>query len=106
MYEGLPLTVIESLVCGDRVVMTRLDGVADWLEDMIPDADIRYVDLPKMKGADEAVEEELPVFEKRLAQTLEDAIRTVKQENRGLVKNRACDVSRISWQKIAQEVIR
>ena len=49
---------------------------------------------------------ELPVFEKRLAQTLEDAIRTVKQENRGLVKNRACDVSRISWQKIAQEVIR
>ena len=106
MYEGLPLTVIESLACGDRVVMTRLDGVADWLEDMIPDADIRYVDLPKMKGADEAVEEELPVFEKRLAQTLEDAIRTVKQENRGLVKNRACDVSRISWQKIAQEVIR
>ena len=106
MYEGLPLTVIESLACGDRVVMTRLDGVADWLEDMIPDADIRYVDLPKMKGADEAVEEELPVFEKRLAQALEDAIRTVKQENRGLVKNRACDVSRISWQKIAQEVIR
>ena len=106
MYEGLPLTVIESLACGDRVVMTRLDGVADWLEDMIPDADIRYVDLPKMKGADEAVEEELPAFEKRLAQTLEDAIRTVKQENRGLVKNRACDVSRISWQKIAQEVIR
>ena len=96
MYEGLPLTVIESLACGDRVVMTRLDGVADWLEDMIPDADIRYVDLPKMKGA----------VEKRLAQALEDAIRTVKQENRGLVKNRACDVSRISWQKIAQEVIR
>ena len=29
MYEGLPLTVIESLACGDRVVMTRLDGVAD-----------------------------------------------------------------------------
>ena len=42
-----------------------------------------------MKGADEAVEEELPVFEKRLAQTLEDAIRTVKQEKlgAGMVKN-------------------
>lgn len=106
MYEGLPLTVIESLACGDRVVMTRLDGVTDWLEDMLPDADIRYVDLPKMKGADEAVEEELPAFEKRLAQALEDAIWAVKQENRGLVKNRVCDVSGISWQKIAQEVIR
>ena len=63
MYEGLPLTVIESLACGDRVVMTRLDGVADWLEDMIPDADIRYVDLPKMKGADEAVRR-TPVLKK------------------------------------------
>ena len=59
MYEGLPLTVIESLACGDRVVMTRLDGVTDWLEDMLPDADIRYVDLPKMKGADEAAHGEL-----------------------------------------------
>ena len=59
-----------------------------------------------MKGVDEAVEEELPAFEKRLAQVLEDAIWTVKQEHRGLVKNKACDVSRISWQKIAQEVIR
>ncbi len=62
--KRLPLTVIESLACGDRVVMTRLDGVADWLEDMLPDTDIRYMDLPKMKGADEAVEEELPVLKK------------------------------------------
>ena len=80
--------------------------MTDWLEDMLPDADIRYVDLPKMKGADEAVEEELPAFEKRLAQALEDAIWAVKQGNRGLVKNRVCDVSGISWEKIAQEVIR
>ena len=50
MYEGLPLTVIESLACGDRVVMTKLEGIAEWLADMVPDADIRYVLPPGMKG--------------------------------------------------------
>ena len=98
MYEGLPLTVIESLACGDRVVMTELDGITEWLADMVPDADIRYVKLPKMKGPDEAVEEELPAFEQRLAETLKLAI--------DAGDTNACDVSRISWQKIAEEVIR
>lgn len=98
MYEGLPLTVIESLACGDRVVMTELNGVTGWLADMVPDADIRYVKLPKMKRADEAVEEELPAFERRLADALKDAI----EEKH----TKACDVSRISWQKIAEEVVR
>ena len=98
MYEGLPLTVIESLACGDRVVMTELDGITEWLADMVPDADIRYVKLPKMKGPDEAVEEDLPAFEQRLAETLKLAI------DAGNTKT--CDVSRISWQKIAEEVIR
>lgn len=98
MYEGLPLTVIESLACGDRVVMTELDGITEWLADMVPDADIRYVKLPKMKGPDEAVEEELPAFERRLAEALKNAI--------DAKHTKACDVSRISWQKIAEEVIR
>ncbi len=98
MYEGLPLTVIESLACGDRVVMTELDGITEWLADMVPDADIRYVKLPEMKGLDEAVEEDLPAFEQRLAETVKIAI------DAGYTK--ACDVSRISWQKIAEEVIR
>ena len=105
MYEGLPLTVIESLACGDRVVMTKLEGITEWLADMVPDADIRYVDLPEMKGPDEAVEEDLPVFEKRLAETLNDTVINVLKEKQTHTDT-ACDVSRISWQKIAQEVIR
>ena len=90
--------MIESLACGDRVVMTELDGITEWLADMVPDADIRYVKLPKMKGPDEAMEEDLPAFEQRLAETLKLAI------DAGNTKT--CDVSRISWQKIAEEVIR
>ncbi len=98
MYEGLPLTVIESLACGDRVVMTKLEGIAEWLADMVPDADIRYVLPPGMKGTDEPLEEELPAFESRLAEALREAIEEKDTKE--------CDVSRISWQKIAREVIR
>lgn len=98
MYEGLPLTVIESLACGDRVVMTKLEGIAEWIDDMVPDADIRYVLPPGMKGTDEPLEEELPAFESRLAEALREAI-----EEKDI---KECDVSRISWQKIAREVIR
>ena len=98
MYEGLPLTVIESLACGDRVVMTKLEGIAEWLADMVTDADIRYVLPPGMKGTDEPLEEELPEFESRLAEALREAIEEKDTKE--------CDVSRISWQKIAREVIR
>ena len=98
MYEGLPLTVIESLACGDRVVMTKLEGIAEWLADMVPDADIRYVLPPGMKGTDEPLEEELPEFESRFAEALREAIEEKDTKE--------CDVSRISWQKIAREVIR
>ena len=96
MYEGLPLTVIESLACGDRVVMTKLEGIAEWLADMVPDADIRYVLPPGMKGTDEPLEEELPEFESRLAEALREAIEEKDTKE--------CDVSRISWQKIAPEL--
>ncbi len=47
---------------------------------------------------DEPLEEELPEFESRLAEALREAIEEKD--------TKACDVSRISWQKIAREVIR
>ena len=97
-FEGLPLTVIEALACGDRVVMTNLAGIPQWLSENAMDADIRYVDLPKMINADEPLEEELPAFEKRLADALCESIRNPHKKN--------ADTSRISWDNIAKEVLR
>lgn len=96
-FEGIPLTVIEALACGDRVVMTDLPGIREWLSQTAPGADIRYVTLPAIKNTDEPVEEELPEFERKLAKALMDSI---EQGMRG-----TSDVSGISWERIAEEVL-
>jgi len=97
-FEGLPLTVIEALACGDRVVMTNLPGIPEWLSENALHADIRYVDLPQMINADEPIKEELPAFEKRLAKALMESIETKERI--------IADVSKISWESMAREVTR
>lgn len=96
-FEGIPLTVIEALACGDRVVITNLPGIPEWLSENVVNGDVRYVELPEMIHADEPLEEELPAFEKRLAKALEESIYTPQ--------NGCADTSRISWEQIAKKVI-
>ena len=96
-YEGIPLTVIEALACGLRVVLTDLPGVGDWLREFVSDADIRYVTLPTVINTDEAVPEELPAFEMRLAEALKESIHAGA--------SRPADVSRISWERIGDLVL-
>lgn len=97
-FDGLPLTVIEALACKDRVVMTDLPGIEDWISESVPGADVSYVALPEMRNTDEPVKEALPEFEIRLAEALKASIEKGWTES--------ADVSRISWKTIAGEVIR
>ena len=80
--------MIEALACGNRVVMTDLPGIADWLSDAVPGADIRYVRMPGMCNADEPVEEDLPAFEERLEDALAQSILQGKtrRKNEGSTK--------------------
>lgn len=96
-YEGIPLTVIEALACGCRVVISDLPGVREWLDEFVTGADIRYVPLPTIRNTDEAVEEELPAFEQRLADALRESIHSPTTG--------PCDVSRISWERIGNLVL-
>lgn len=96
--EGLPLTVIEALACGDRVVMTDLPGVKEWLGTYAPGADVRYVTLPLMRNVDEAVPATLPDFERRIGQRIWEAVEAGETKE--------VDVSGLSWTKIADAVLK
>lgn len=96
-FEGIPLTVIEALACGDRVVMTDLPGIKEWITSVSSNADVRYVTLPRMRNADEPLEGDLPKFERELADTLKASI--LQKETH------LADVSRISWEAIARKVL-
>ena len=96
-FDALPLTVIEALACGDRVVVTDLPGIQEWLGANAPGADVRYVPLPRMENTDEPVAEDLPAFEERLAKALEESIRSSTETK--------ADVSGISWEGISRRVL-
>ena len=96
-FDALPLTVIEALACGDRVVVTDLPGIQEWLGANAPGADVRYVPLPRMENTDEPVAEDLPAFEERLAKALEESIRSSTGTK--------ADVSGISWEGISRRVL-
>lgn len=97
-FEGIPLTVIEALACGNRVVMTDLPGIKEWIASVSSNADVRYVTIPRMRNADEPLEEDLPEFEQRLADVLKASV--LQKETH------LADVSRISWEAITKEVLR
>ena len=73
-YEGLPLVVIEALACGLQVVCTDLPGVRPWLEENIGTCAVRFVPLPAIVNADEPVEQELPQFERNLAEAIAESL--------------------------------
>lgn len=101
-FDGLPLTVIEALACRDRVVMTDLPGIREWLETHAPGGDVRYVEPPRMRDTDEPLEEDLPYFEERLAEALKESIEKKKS---GGSEKAAADVSGISWEAIGRSVL-
>ena len=70
-YEGLPLVIIEALACGTYVICTDLPGIRNWIDQNLPDNGVGFVEPPKRVNEDEPVEEELPVFEKKLAGAIE-----------------------------------
>ncbi|MGN1381458.1 MAG: glycosyltransferase family 4 protein [Eubacterium sp.] len=97
-FDGIPLVVIEALACGDRVVVSSLPGIDSWLKRNAPGADVRIVKLPAMKNADEPDPAGLPLFERELAEALEESLLSPLSE--------PADVSRISWRSLVNTVIR
>ncbi|MGI6079946.1 MAG: glycosyltransferase family 4 protein [Candidatus Avilachnospira sp.] len=95
-FDSIPLTVVEALACGCKVVVSELPGLRDWAEKNIKNADIRFVAMPEMKNADEPDKESLPDFERRI----EEALLACEKDK----VTRKADLSNISWRGIAARV--
>ncbi len=69
--EGLPLTVMEAMACGCKVIVTDLPGIRPWIKENVAHAPVFFVAPPKMHHTDEPEPESLKTFERELAGTIE-----------------------------------
>ena len=95
--EGLPLTIIEAMACGCKVIVTDLPGIRPWVSANVENAPILYLEPPEMVNTDDPVSDSLEKFEKRLAQLIE--------ESRKIPYQGVPDLSRISWENICRKVL-
>lgn len=95
-FEGLPLVVIEALACGAPVVMTDLPGIREWISSNVPDAPVAYVAPPRMLDVDTPAPEDLPDFERRLAQAMADSLSSA---------HGSADVSSLTWNALCARIM-
>ena len=95
--EGLPLTIIEAMACGCKVIVTDLPGIRPWVSANVENAPILYLEPPEMVNTDAPIPDSLEKFEKRLAQLIE--------ESRKMPYQGVPDLSRISWENICRKVL-
>lgn len=105
-YEGLSLVTIEALASGLRVVVSKLNGIQEYLGEALNESGlIEYVPLPELKNVDEPVESELEVFEKGFRMAIG---RQISKINRVRDRERFVElyplISEKAWDGIARKL--
>lgn len=82
-YEGLPVVVLESLACGCKVIVSKINGLEDFIGEDINDShNILYLKMPRMINFTTPLKDDLPKFEENIAKCMERFINTINEEQK------------------------
>ena len=82
-YEGLPVVVLESLACGCKVIVSKINGLEDFIgEDINNSHNILYLKMPRMINFTTPLKDDLPKFEENIAKCMERFINTINEEQK------------------------
>ena len=95
-FEGMPLVLAEAMACGLNAVCTELPGIRTRMDAFVPRHGIEFVQPPAMQNTDTPRPEELPAFERRLA----DAIRAAAEKPKTVR-----DLSAFSWEGVVRRML-
>ena len=88
---------MEAMACGCKVVCSDIPDVKEWLSENVRREQAAFVKLPSMKNTDEPNREELPYFERRLADSIYEKLEQREEENP--------DLSKVSWNGVSLRIL-
>ncbi len=100
-YEGLPLVLVEALASGCRLVATALPGVVRELARPMGGL-LALVPLPRLRGVDEPLDEDLPAFTAALAAAVRKSLRAAREDGPAAVDA----LESFTWRAVFERVER
>ena len=96
-FDAVPLTVLEALACGNKVVLTDLEGLEDFFKENTPASPVFFVNLPVMQNQDEMREEDTVAFEMKLKESIKKAVEYSYEK--------MVPISFLSWDSICKKIM-
>ena len=95
-FDAVPLTVLEALACGNKVVLSTLEGLEEFFKENCPASPVFFAKLPEMQNQDEMREGDIAVFEEELKKSIHRAVE-YSYDN-------MASISFLSWDAICKRI--
>lgn len=82
-YEGLPIVVLEALSCGCKVIVSKINGLEEFIGEEINNSqNILYLQMPRMINNTTPLKDDLPKFEEDIAKNIKKLINIIRLEEK------------------------
>ena len=102
-YEGLPLVIMESMASGALPICTDLPGVRKWIDDHVPDSNVRYIPMPEMDGPDTPSAAGREKFIRDLCYAIKAAVKDIDER---ILPGTTPDTDSATWYAVASRILK